>query len=146
MEIFNLIFRYIFLGFILWTFVWAFRADKYTPQSGTNKFDLFITRTVIGLGILYIPVLIFNFIEFNAEDIKMNESLSERAFGKYWFGYWMHLVTFFGLPQLLWIPKIRLSKIIRIIIALWIFVVMHIEIFIILITSLHRDYLPADWR
>ena len=146
MEIFNLVFRYIFLGFIIWTFIWVFRTNKNRTQPGTDKFDLLAVRTVMIFGVLQVLIVIFNFIEFNAEDIKMNESLSERAFGKYWFAYWMHLVTFFGLPQLLWIPKIRLSKIIRIVIALWIFVVMHIEIFIILITSLHRDYVPVDWH
>ena len=69
--------------------------------------------------------------------------MQERAFGEYWFGFWMYPVTYFGLTPLLRIYKIRKSKPIRIIIALWIFIVMHFEKFVIFTTTLmHRDFSP----
>jgi len=48
-------------------------------------------------------------------------------------------------PQLLWIPRIRHSVVALFIISLIVSVGMWLERFVIVVTSLHRDYLPSSW-
>ena len=47
--------------------------------------------------------------------------------------------------QMLWIPKVRRSALAVWIIAMFINVGMWLERFIIVVTSLHRDFLPSSW-
>jgi len=48
-------------------------------------------------------------------------------------------------PQLLWIKKIRTNVLLLFIISLIVNVGMWLERFVIVVTSLHRDFLPSSW-
>jgi molybdopterin-containing oxidoreductase family membrane subunit len=49
------------------------------------------------------------------------------------------------LPQLLWFKRVRMSVPMLFVIALIVNVGMWLERFIIIVTSLHRDFLPSSW-
>ena len=68
-----------------------------------------------------------------------------RMHGPYSYYYWALILCNIIAPQFLWSKKIRSN-----LLALWIisFVVsigMWLERFVIVVTSLHRDYLPSSW-
>lgn len=142
MEIIDILFRSLFFGFTTWTIFWVL--TKKTQLSGhrIEEIDTFVVRTIIVLGIIHIIFLASNLVELT-NGIGINKSLLQRAFGKYWFGFWMYPITYFGLTQLLWFYKIRKSKPIRIIIASCVFITMHFEKFVIFVTALHRDFSPG---
>jgi hypothetical protein len=95
----------------------------------------------MAFGAIDLIFLLFNLLEYNSfNTIEFNQEMINRAFGKYWIPFWIYPFTYFALTQLLWVEKIKASKIIRVLIAVWIFAVMHIEHYIILVTTLHRDY------
>jgi molybdopterin-containing oxidoreductase family membrane subunit len=48
-------------------------------------------------------------------------------------------------PQLLWFPRVRSNFLVVFVISLFINVGMWFERFVIIVTSLHRDYLPSSW-
>lgn len=48
-------------------------------------------------------------------------------------------------PQVLWFRKIRHSWTMVFIITIFVNIGMWFERFVIIVTSLHRDYLPASW-
>jgi molybdopterin-containing oxidoreductase family membrane subunit len=48
-------------------------------------------------------------------------------------------------PQLFWFKKIRKSFIATFIISIFVNIGMWFERFVIIVTSLHRDYLPSSW-
>jgi molybdopterin-containing oxidoreductase family membrane subunit len=48
-------------------------------------------------------------------------------------------------PQLLWFKKIRTNVLVLFLISLVVNIGMWLERFVIVITSLHRDYLPSSW-
>jgi molybdopterin-containing oxidoreductase family membrane subunit len=48
-------------------------------------------------------------------------------------------------PQLLWIKKIRTSVVATFILSIVVNIGMWFERFVIIVTSLHRDYLPSSW-
>ncbi|MEO6394023.1 MAG: NrfD/PsrC family molybdoenzyme membrane anchor subunit [Pyrinomonadaceae bacterium] len=65
--------------------------------------------------------------------------------GPYWFMYWLLLLSNFLIPQLLWFKKYRHNMIWLFLVANVVNVGMWLERFVIIVTSLHRDFLPASW-
>jgi len=68
-----------------------------------------------------------------------------RMFGPYWWGYWALILCNGAIPQLLWSYKVRTSVIPLFIISIVINIGMWLERFEIVVTSLHRDFLPSSW-
>jgi len=68
-----------------------------------------------------------------------------RMTGPYWPAYWMLLFCNFLTPQLLWFKKIRISNWPLWIITIVIGVGMWLERYVIVVTSLTRDFLPSSW-
>jgi molybdopterin-containing oxidoreductase family membrane subunit len=69
-----------------------------------------------------------------------------RAFGPYAWAYWTMISCNVLLPQLFWIRKIRRTIPVMLIIVIFVNVGMWFERFVIIVTSLHRDFLPSSWR
>src|SRR5512137_2108890 len=68
-----------------------------------------------------------------------------RALGPYWWGYWIMIFCNVVVPQLFWIPKIRRNLLVVFIISILVNIGMWFERFVIIVISLHRDFLPASW-
>lgn len=68
-----------------------------------------------------------------------------RAFGPYYWAYWIMVSCNVIFPQLFWFPKIRRSIPAMFVIAVLVNVGMWFERFVITVTSLSRDYLPSSW-
>ena len=68
-----------------------------------------------------------------------------RAFGPYWWAYWTMLTCNVVSPQVFWFKKFRTTPVLMFIIAIFINIGMWFERFVIIATSLHRDFLPASW-
>ncbi|HEV8267563.1 MAG TPA: NrfD/PsrC family molybdoenzyme membrane anchor subunit, partial [Thermoanaerobaculia bacterium] len=68
-----------------------------------------------------------------------------RFTGPYWFQYTMLWVCNIFLPQLLWFRRVRESVPVLFILSLVVNTGMWLERFIIIVTSLHRDFLPSSW-
>ena len=67
-----------------------------------------------------------------------------RATGAYAWAFWM-IICNVVLPQLLWFKKLRRSITFSVGVALAVCVGMWFERFVIIVTSLHRGYLPSSW-
>ncbi len=68
-----------------------------------------------------------------------------RATGPYWWAYWSMMTCNVITPQLFWIRKIRTSIVATFIITIFVNIGMWFERFVIIVTSLHRDYIPSSW-
>ncbi len=68
-----------------------------------------------------------------------------RAMGPYAWAYWTMVICNVVVPQLLWIRRVRRSVLLMYPIVLLVNVGMWFERFVIVVTSLHRDYLPSSW-
>ena len=68
-----------------------------------------------------------------------------RMFGPYAMFYWCLILCNIITPQFLWSKKIRTSPGILWIISIIVNIGMWLERFVIVITSLHRDFLPSSW-
>ncbi|MFM9051334.1 MAG: NrfD/PsrC family molybdoenzyme membrane anchor subunit [Bacteroidota bacterium] len=68
-----------------------------------------------------------------------------RAFGPYWWAYWSMMTCNVISPQLFWFKKIRTSLTATFILSNVVKIGMRFERFVIIVTSLHRDFLPSSW-
>ncbi|HVM91750.1 MAG TPA: NrfD/PsrC family molybdoenzyme membrane anchor subunit [Terriglobales bacterium] len=71
--------------------------------------------------------------------------LWNRLHGPYAFWYYSLLICNLGIPQLLWIRKMRNSPVWLFLISLVILIGMWLERFVIVVISLTRDFLPSSW-
>lgn len=68
-----------------------------------------------------------------------------RATGAYAWAFWTMIICNIVLPQLLWFKKLRRSITFSVCVALVVCVGMWFERLVIIVTSLHRGYLPSSW-
>jgi Ni/Fe-hydrogenase subunit HybB-like protein len=66
--------------------------------------------------------------------------------GPYAWTYWVLLLCNFLVPQLLWSKKMRHNLAVVFTVSMFINVGMWLERFVIIVTSLHRDFLPSSWQ
>ncbi len=69
-----------------------------------------------------------------------------RAFGPYYWAYWIMVSCNVIIPQCFWFKRIRTNIICSFIIAIFVNIGMWFERFVITVTSLNRDFLPSSWR
>jgi molybdopterin-containing oxidoreductase family membrane subunit len=71
--------------------------------------------------------------------------VSNRFFGPYSWVYWSLMVCNVIAPQFIWFKRVRASVSALFIISMFVNVGMWLERFIIVVVSLHRDFLPSSW-
>jgi len=71
--------------------------------------------------------------------------IMNRMTGPYAPFYWLLIACNVVIPQLLWLGKVRANVLLLWVISLVVNVGMWLERFIIIVVSLHRDYLPSSW-
>jgi len=71
--------------------------------------------------------------------------LLNRIQGPYRFHWWALLLCNVLAPQLIWIRSVRSTPWLVFVVAMFVNVGMWLERFVIVVTSLHRDFLPSSW-
>ena len=71
--------------------------------------------------------------------------LFNRSFGPYWWSFWALMLCNILVPQALWSGWVRSKPVLLFIIALIVNAGMWLERYVIIVVSLHRDYLPSSW-
>jgi Ni/Fe-hydrogenase subunit HybB-like protein len=98
------------------------------------------TGLIVGYG--YMTEAFFAWYSGNDYEIFM---IKNRMFGPYWYMYWSLMLCNVVAPNLLWIKNLRLNVPFLFVISLVVSVGMWLERFVIIVTSLHRDFLPSSW-
>jgi molybdopterin-containing oxidoreductase family membrane subunit len=68
-----------------------------------------------------------------------------RWFGHYGVFFWMLIACNIVIPQVLWFKKVRTTPILLFLVSIDVLFGMWLERFVIVIVSLHRDFLPSSW-
>ncbi|MCW5943194.1 MAG: polysulfide reductase NrfD [Fimbriimonadaceae bacterium] len=71
--------------------------------------------------------------------------MMNRMTGPYWWAYWTLIFCNGLVPQILWSKKIRQNTAILFVVCMFVSIGMWLERFVIVVTSLHRDFLPSSW-
>ena len=101
---------------------------------------LLATGLIVGYG-----YMMETFGAFYSGDQFEKFMILNRMTGPYAPFYWMLIGCNILMPQLLWIPRVRRNVAGLFVISLIVNVGMWLERFIIVVTSLHRDFLPSSW-
>jgi molybdopterin-containing oxidoreductase family membrane subunit len=72
-------------------------------------------------------------------------AFKNRAFGPYWWAYWAMITCNVVSPHFFWFKKLRTNMWFVFVISIVVNIGMWFERFVIIVTSLHRDYMPANW-
>jgi Ni/Fe-hydrogenase subunit HybB-like protein len=98
------------------------------------------TGLIVGYG-----YVIEAFMAWYSANPYENFMISNRMRGPYAPIYWSLMLCNIIAPQFLWLKRVRSSPATLFIIALIVSVGMWLERFVIVVTSLHRDFLPSSW-
>jgi Ni/Fe-hydrogenase subunit HybB-like protein len=71
--------------------------------------------------------------------------IGNRMAGPYALTYWVLIATNIVIPQGLWFQRVRTDPRLLFLIAMSVNVGMWLERYVIVVTSLHRDFLPSSW-
>jgi molybdopterin-containing oxidoreductase family membrane subunit len=99
-----------------------------------------VTGMIVGYG--YISEVFFGFYSANKYEGFM---IWNRMFGPYWYTYWTLIFCNIITPQWLWFRRVRTTPLALFAVAMVVNVGMWLERFVIVVTSLHRDFLPSSW-
>jgi molybdopterin-containing oxidoreductase family membrane subunit len=120
----------------------VYRLEDYITMEHIELMNIVIIITGSIVGIAYITeffIAAYSGVEYEAY------AFINRAFGKYWWAYWTMMTCNVISPQLFWFRKIRTSIVATFILSIVVNIGMWFERFVIIVTSLHRDYLPSSW-
>jgi len=132
----------LFAGYGLYTFVWIVVSLRYRNNSLIKGIDKSANYIAAISGLSYFVLWIIG-LWISLNDPEQGDYLRRRLSGPYAFGIWLPPALLFVASQLLWIPYMQKQKLIRLILGFLLF--LSIEKFVIITTSLHRDYLPSSW-
>ncbi len=68
-----------------------------------------------------------------------------RAAGPFFWAYWIMVCCNVVIPQVLWLKSVRRNFTLVFIVSIFVNIGMWFERFVIIVTSLHRDFLPSSW-
>jgi molybdopterin-containing oxidoreductase family membrane subunit len=101
---------------------------------------ILITGSIVGVA--YLTELFIAW--YSGSEYEMY-AFTNRISGPYWWAYWAMMTCNVISPQLFWFKKIRTSIQISWVLSIVVNIGMWFERFVIIVTSLHRDYLPSSW-
>jgi molybdopterin-containing oxidoreductase family membrane subunit len=115
--------------------------DFITPSHIENMNKILIaTGSIVGLA--YMTELFMSW--YSGVEYEQYAFLN-RATGPYWWAYAIMITCNVVSSQLLWIKKLRTSLVFTFFLSIVINIGMWFERFVIIVTSLHRDYLTSSW-
>jgi molybdopterin-containing oxidoreductase family membrane subunit len=119
-----------------------FRLENYITDYHFENMSRFILFTSIICCYAYLAEY---FIAWYSGVEAEQTSFWLRAFGPYWFSTWCMITFNVIFPQLLWIKKFRTNVPFLFVLCVLINLGMWFERYVIIISSLSREYIPAAW-
>ena len=100
---------------------------------------------LMGLFVCYIYGMEFFIAYYGGNPNEYYHFFENRMFGPYWMTWDAMMFCNCVVPQLFWSKKIRRSPWIAFFVVLFPSVGMWLERFVIIVSSIHRDFLPSSW-
>ncbi len=116
--------------------------EAYITRKHIEYMNIIIVITGSMVGIAYLSEL---FISWYSGVEYEQYAFLNRATGPYWWSYAAMMTCNVITPQLFWFEKIRKSLVLSFILSIFVNIGMWFERFVIIVTSLHRDYIPSNW-
>src|SRR5476651_788470 len=116
--------------------------ENYITMFHVESMNKIIILTGSIVGVAYITEF---FIAWYSGVEYEQYAFINRATGPYWWAYLTMMSCNVISPQLLWVSKWRRSVAFSWVLSIVVNIGMWFERFVIIVTSLHRDYIPSSW-
>ncbi|MBT5873054.1 MAG: polysulfide reductase NrfD, partial [Candidatus Latescibacteria bacterium] len=116
--------------------------EEYITVDHVEKMCKVIIATGGIVGVAYATEMFMAWYSVNEYE---RFTFINRAMGPYAWAYWTMVTCNVFIPQLFWIRKLRRTLWFVFMISIFINIGMWFERFVIIVTSLHRDFLPSSW-
>lgn len=120
----------------------ALGLEDYITVNHVENMNKILIATGSIVGLAYITEL---FIAWYSGVEYEQYAFMNRLTGPYWWAYIIMVLCNVVSSQLLWIKKLRRSLAFTFVLSIVINIGMWFERFVIIVTSLHRDFLPSSW-
>jgi len=118
------------------------KLEDYITIGHIDAMNRIILLTGSIVGIAYLTEFFMAWYSGVPEEVY---AFKNRAFGPYWWAYWTMMTCNVISPQLFWIRKFRRSVVITFMLSIVVNIGMWFERFVIIVTSLHRDWITSSW-
>ncbi|HKI82901.1 MAG TPA: NrfD/PsrC family molybdoenzyme membrane anchor subunit, partial [Candidatus Krumholzibacteria bacterium] len=121
---------------------WAFSLQDFITMRHLQNMGkvMLATGLIVAYGYLFEP-----FISWYSGDRFEWFMTVNRAIGPYAFQFWVLISCNIILPQSLWFKKVRDTPVLLWIVSIIVNIGMWLERYVIVVVSLHRDFLPSSW-
>ncbi|OHX66567.1 NrfD/PsrC family molybdoenzyme membrane anchor subunit [Flammeovirga pacifica] len=119
-----------------------YKLEDYITMEHIEMMSLVVTITGSVVGIAYITEFViawYSGVEYE------QYAFVNRMTGQYWWAYWSMMGCNVISPQVFYFKKLRTSIPFIFFISIVVNIGMWFERFVIIVTSLHRDFLPSSW-
>jgi Ni/Fe-hydrogenase subunit HybB-like protein len=121
----------------------VFKYEDFVTQGHLDAIARILTFISLIMGTAYMTELFMAW--YSGTEYEMFTFLKNRVTGNYTFAYWTMITCNAIIPQFFWFKKIRKNLTIVFIMSILINIGMWFERYVIVVTSLSKDYLPASW-
>ncbi|MBM3726883.1 MAG: hydrogenase [Acidobacteria bacterium] len=137
----------IFSGFamvvtLMVIFRYAFQLEDLVTIKHLENMNIVMLATGSIVGYAYATEL---FIAWYSGNMYEKFAFLNRTTGPYWWAYWTMVSCNVISPQFFWFKKLRRNIPFMFVISIFVNIGMWFERFVIIVTSLHRDFLPSSW-
>ena len=116
--------------------------EAYITVQHIELMNIIIIITGSIVGVAYITEF---FIAWYSGVEAEQYAFMNRATGPYWWAYWSMFLCNVVTPQFYWFKKLRTSVPFLFVTSIFVNIGMWFERFVIVVTSLHRDFMPSSW-
>lgn len=122
----------------------AFHLSNIITEAHLNA----IAKLMLAMGLMlaYSYVIETFMAWYSADAAERYTYLVERPFGPYAVAYWIMTVLNVLSPQLFWSKRLRTNTVVLFLVSVGILTGMWMERFLIIVTSLNRDFLTSSWH
>lgn len=121
---------------------YVLKLQDYITIAHIESMNKVILLTGTMVGVAYLTEL---FVAWYSGYIYEQFAFFNRATGPYWFAYFAMMTCNLVSPQIFWFKKMRRNIYVTFIMSIFVNIGMWYERFVIIATTLARDYLPSSW-
>ncbi|HTO15070.1 MAG TPA: NrfD/PsrC family molybdoenzyme membrane anchor subunit [Edaphocola sp.] len=119
-----------------------YRLEEYITLGHIEAMNKVIVLTGSIVGIAYLTEL---FMAWYSQVQYEQEAFKWRVMGPYWWAYWAMMTCNVVSPQFFWFKKLRRNIVFSFVLSIVVNIGMWFERFVIIATTLARDFIPAKW-
>ena len=122
---------------------WIYKVEHLVTMTHLENMNKVILATGCIVGYAYATE--FFIAWYSGNPYESYVFFVSRATGPYWWAYWSMVTCNVISPQFFWFKKLRTNIPFMFVISIIVNIGMWFERFVIIATSLHRDFLPSSW-